>query len=321
MVVPGRDAVSGCAHAVGAHPPRCGVRPSARRDGLPKRDVRLGAHGRRDRARAARTRSPGSPRASSRSAATPTPRAARGPGPSVDACHISTIGVPRTSRRTSARRRTSSTTECGERQHDPLARRGRRDRRGAATRRSTRAGTARGARRTRRCPRTGRATDDEPVLVGEVGRGDEPAGERVRRRGDDDQPAAQERRRGDRCGASGRGRARCPRAGARAPRRTTRPAARRPTISSPSSRAVNSSISGPMCSATSAVAATTSRRDSEDSATERRACSASPRISRGQRGQPPAARRQRDPAAVAHEQLVAQLLAQSGDRDATPRAR
>ena len=34
------------------------------------------------------------------------------PRPSVLACHSSTIGVPRTSRRTSARRRTSSTTEC-----------------------------------------------------------------------------------------------------------------------------------------------------------------------------------------------------------------
>jgi hypothetical protein len=42
---------------------------------------------------------------------------------------------------------------------------------------------------------------------------------------------------------------------------------------------VNISISGPMCSATKAVAATTSRRDSELEATDRRAWSASPRIS------------------------------------------
>ena len=34
------------------------------------------------------------------------------PSPSVLACHISITGVPRTSSRTSARRRTSSTTEC-----------------------------------------------------------------------------------------------------------------------------------------------------------------------------------------------------------------
>ena len=99
-----------------------------------------------------------------------------------------------------------------------------------------------------------------------TGRAPRRARQRMRGSGDEDQPAAQERRRRRSSPPRpGTGRARCRRAGARAPRRRTAPRRVATSISRSSSRAVKSSSSGPMCSATSGVASTDSRRDSPDS--------------------------------------------------------
>ena len=85
-------------------------------------------------------------------------------------------------------------------------------------------------------------------------------------------------------------------------------------ISSPSSRAVKASISGPMCSATRFVAATCIRRLLARGVVHRAArLLGQAEDLAGERRQPTAAGGQRDPAAVADEQLVAELLAQRGD--------
>ena len=121
--------------------------------------------------------------------------------PSVLACHISTIGVPRTSIRVSARRRTSSSTECASvsRIPSPPA---------AAAIAAAWLAYADDVRRAQavaieeQASRRGRidvGRTHQPALAGELGRRDvRSARQRVARRRHDDQPAAQERHGRDR---------------------------------------------------------------------------------------------------------------------------
>ena len=159
------------------------------------------------------------------------------------------------------------------------------DRRGAAADRSRRArAPARGGRRSSPCASPGRAPAGRRASARPRAR----AGAIARAAASGCEGAATRMKRQRRNGAEAtvvaprpaRGRARCRRGGARAPRRRTPPASVATAISRPSSRAEKSSIIGPMCSATSGgrehrrAGAARPR-----SATERRACSASPRIS------------------------------------------
>ncbi len=143
--------------------------------------------------------------------------------------------------------------------------------------------------------------------------------ERMVRRGDDDrQPAAEERHGRDRrprpC--RGAGRRRCRPAAARAARRTVSPSTASTAISMPSSRAANAFTSGPTCSADDRR-----RRDLDAARLARRVVDGAPGLLgeaedlARQGGEAPPAGRERDPAARADEELVAELLAQRGDRD------
>ena len=284
---------------------------------LPQSDVRLGAHARRDRSRSAggdrlgrlgrRREALQRQRRRQRSA-----EAQRRRVPHLDDRRASDVQPHQRAAAHLVRRpRAPASGRCPR---PPRRRRSRRRREENVETRGDKEWRAKNAP----VPSEGSTDDDEPVLAGQIGGRDRARRrQRVRRRGGDDQAAAQERRpRRSSPPRPGRGRGRCRRGGAPAPRRTSRPASSVTAISRASSRAVNISISGPMCSATREVAATTSRRDSApDSATDRRACSARPEDLPRQRREPPAARRQRDPAAVADEQFVAELLAQRGDRD------
>jgi len=189
----------------------------------------LRARARRNGAGAAGARWPASRPASWRSAGGRGAAGSARPRPSVLACHSSTIGVPRTSSRTSERRRISSSTEWASVRHDALAGRRRGDRRrlagvgGDVRRVEPVAGEEQPGPSSSGPGRAGpRASARRPAPRGaDRARG----GQRVARRGDDDQggSAGTAPRRWRPAPAPGAGRARCRRGGARAGRRRKNP--------------------------------------------------------------------------------------------------